>query len=259
VARALRRGAILVGVLVIVYVALAGYSLSKFRPNDVGASALSSPELVGQQLSLGAQLNLTNPGILPINSLSIAASVRFSNGTLIASAAPASVSIPAGATAHLPLALSVPLSTSGGDLSLLTADQTLVVRFNVNVTYATVFTAALQANSNYSWGAPFSRLNVTPGSPIPGPGSNVSLPLTISFSDHAASADRGTITIALTMHPAGCPSSSTTIGLNVPPQGSYSQTTDFNTTRNCIVPGQQVALTYSGPGFTFTFPPQSLP
>jgi hypothetical protein len=254
-ARALRRAGVISLVLVIVFVAAVAYSavqVVKTRP-QVGQSAVA--EEVNGTVGLTTSFTLANPGFFPIQGFGLAFRIANASGDLLVASVAGPVTIDAQTTEMLPIALYIPLTTSG--TSLLTEDQSL--RWDVwgNATYGYLFPLSVNVQTNRSWGAPFANLSVSVGAPEMQGGSEV-VPITLTFSNDASFTDAGNLDFQV-VPVSGPECAQGSFALDVPSHTPYSQTENVPFTTGCDPSGGHVGAQYVTPTYSVALPPEAIP
>lgn len=256
-ARAMRRLGGVVLALLLIYAATVAYSAEQVATSSQQSHSLSAQFAPNGTIEVTGSLTLSNPGIYPIQAFELLGRISNGTGVFLGQMHVGPTTIASGTTGVFPIAISLPISSSGPAASLLTVDQTLVVRAWANATYAYLFPLSVSLFENRSWGAPFEGFRATPGAPVP-QGAGMAIPVTIVFSNHASSADQGTLIIGI--ESAGFTTCGTdTLDLAVASGDSYDQTQDVTLASGCSPAGGQLLVTYATPSGTVAFPPEAIP
>jgi hypothetical protein len=256
-ARAFRRTSVIVLVVVILFVGTVAYSaveLVRDSPRSGGYSAGFEPN---GTVELTGSFELSNPGLYPLSGLSVSMRIQNSTGSLIGAVGSGPTTLGAGATATIPIALYLSAGAGGPAGSLLVTDQYLTVGFWGNATYAYLFPVSVHFDQNKSWGAPFENFAASVGEPTV-EGSLVSVPVTISFSNHAGFTEAGTLMVVLDST-GGTSCGQTSFSLNVAPGSFYSETQSFSLASGCSLSGGSVDATFVEGGSSIALPPEPIP
>jgi len=256
-ARALRWASTVVLVVLLIFAGTVAYSAVEVARSSAQARSLSASFAPNGTVEITGSFTLSNPGLYPIQGLSLTARVANGAGVLLGTLGVGPAEVAPSTTGVFPIALYLPASTSSPAESLLTEDQYLGVNAWGNATYAYLFPLSVSLSETRFWGAPFEGLQVSVGTPS-STGGTITVPVTLTFANHAASADSGTITFELES------SSFVTCGggsfsLAVPPGGFYEETQNAVLSPGCPLAGGTLLTTYSNGGGTIPFPPKALP
>ncbi|HLM91246.1 MAG TPA: hypothetical protein VK424_04240 [Thermoplasmata archaeon] len=256
-ARAFRRLSLLVLVLLILFTASVAYSAVETARSSSQLSGVSAAFGSNGTIILSSTLHLNNYGFYPVEDLTLVVRVTNTTGVFLGAATIGPTTLPNQASSYYPLTLYVPISATGPGPSLLTQDQTLPVRVWGNATFGYLFPIALRFADNRSWGAPFANLQLSVGAPTL-LGGTWSVPVTLSFADHAPLSDSGVLNfVVLSAGGTACGSGSFT--MDVPPHTPYSQTTNVPLASGCSPAGGEVTSTFVTPGYTLVLPPEPIP
>lgn len=256
-ARLLRRLSLVVLVLLILFVASAGYSafsLVRSSPQSGGYAASFS---ANDTLSVTGSVSLSNPGYYPVSGLSLGLRIENATGTLLGDLSTAPVTLAARSTTDFPVRLFVPISATGAAASLLVRDQFLQVGVWGNATYAYLFPVSVHFVQQKSWGAPFASLAITAGTPRTGNGG-VNVPVTVSFANHASFTESGAITLVL-LSTGGTECANTSFPVLVAPGGLYDQTENVALAGSCTIAGGSADATFVSGGQSVSLPPVGVP
>jgi len=256
-ARALRWVSALVLVALVVFAGTVAYSAVEVARSSPQSQGLSASLAANGTIEIGGSFSLSNPGLYPIQGFQLTARIATDTQVFLGQLAVGPTDIAPTATGTFPIALYLPLSGFAAATSLLTQDQYLRVNAWGNATYAYLFPLSVALTENRSWGAPFEDFQASVGMPSGGGGS-VTVPVTVTFSNHASFAEAGVL--AFTIQSAGgadCGGSSFTI--SVAPQGLYDQTQDVTLAPGCSPVGGEVLSTYSSGGAPIPLPPEVIP
>jgi hypothetical protein len=255
-ARALRWVGALVFVALVVYAATVAYSAVEVARSSAQSHGLSASFAANGTIEISGSFILSNPGLYPIESLRLTASVANATGVFLGKTSAGPTTVTASSNATFPLALYLPVSSDNAAVSLLTEDQNLRVNAWANATYAYLFPLSVGLSENRSWGAPFEGLTVMLGAPSGG-GGTVTVPVTLVFSNHAGISDVGTLTFVIQAASlADCGGGAFTI--DVPPGAPYDQTQDVTLGSGCSPAGGQILSTYSTGGTLIPLPPEPI-
>jgi hypothetical protein len=256
-ARALRRMAVVVLVLLILFTASVVYSAAETARSSSQLSNVSASFEGNGTLLLSSTLTLSNQGIYPIEGLHLGLRVTNASGTFLGAVGFGPSTLASQATTSYALSFFVPVGATGPGPSLLTEDQTLPVRIWANATVGYLFPVALTLSDNRSWGAPFADLHFSVGAPTM-QGGTVAVPVDLSFEDHAPLADAGTLQFAI-LSSRGLTCGSGSFPINVPSESPYNQTTTVTLASGCSPSGGEVTSEYVTPSYTVVLPPEALP
>lgn len=233
------------------------YSAVEVGRSSVQSRSLSAAFVPNGTIEVSGSFTLANPGFYPIRGFELSA--RIANGTdvLLGTVRVGPTTIAAGATGLFPVALFLPISSTGPAESLLTEDQYLDVNAWGNTTYAYLFPLSVSLAETRSWGAPFEGFHASIGTPTLGNGG-VTVPVTVTFSNHASLVEVGTLSFVIESSTlADCGGGS--FSLDVPPGGLYDQTQDVTLSSGCSPSGGQLLATYSSSSGTTVLPPEAIP
>jgi hypothetical protein len=256
-ARALRRAATVAIVLIVVLIATEAYSAIRLASSSPHAGSLEPSFGPNDTMLLTGSFYLTNDGLYPLSGLSIAFQVFNATGALLGSGTAGPASAAPGQNASIAAVLRLPVDASSPGASLLTLDQTLSVDVVGNVTVGYLFPVSLAADLNHTWGAPFANLTVAPGTPVPA-GSDVDVPVTVTFSDDASFADVGSVAYAV-VPTSNVPCTNGSWAIDVPAGTAYDQTQTIVVPDSCPTTGTVLTLAYSTDGVTVSLPPEAFP
>ncbi len=257
--RALNRATALVVIALVIFLVICAYSIFQLKPSNVQGVNQFSASLGDHSASLGGSIMISNPGLAPVNSIAIFTAADLENGVSIGNISLPSLSLAPAANTRIPYALVVSFAPGSPAESLLFEDHHLAMAVDVNVTYAWVFTAKVAIAGTFSWGAPFYGINVTAGTPTANPNGTATVPLTLSFSNHARFGLNGSISAdVLSAGGTGC--GSVVFPVLVPAGTSYSQSEDVTGQPGCLTTGSTIQFTYAlGPRLSITLPPEPFP
>ncbi|MGA8663681.1 MAG: hypothetical protein WB809_01225 [Thermoplasmata archaeon] len=256
-ARALRRLSLLVLILLILFTASVAYSAVETARSSSQLSNVTAAFGANGTIILSSTLRLSNNGFYPVDDLTLVVRVTNTTGVFLGAASIGPTTLSSQGSTIYPLTLYVPINTTGPGPSLLTEDQTLPVRVWGNATFGYLFPIGLSFADNRAWGAPFANLEFAVGTPTL-MGGTLSVPVTLSFANHAPISDSGMLDFAVrSAGGAECGSGSFT--MNVPPQTPYSQTTDVALASGCSPAGGEVLSTFVTPSYTLVLPPEPIP
>ena len=258
VARILRRLSLVVLVLLMLFVATAGYSAYQFvQASPQSGGGYSAAFAANDTVAVTGSVSLSNPGYYPVAGFSLGLRILNASGALIGQLRSDPVTIGAGATTTFPVSLSLPLATAAPVVSLLVADQTLSVGVWGNATYAYLFPVSVHFDQEKSWGAPFANFQITAGTPSAGSNGFV-VPITISFANHADFTESGTLRLAL-VSVGGPVCGTSSFPMDVPPGSLYDQTENVVLANGCSVAGGSAETTFVSGGETISLPPEPIP
>jgi hypothetical protein len=256
-ARALRWVSALVLVVLILFAVTVAYSAVEVARSSPQSNGLSASLAANGSIEIGGSFSLSNPGFYPIQDFELTARIANASGVFLGDLGVGPTEIAPSSTGVFPIALYVPVSTSGAVEALLTEDQELRVTAWGNATYAYLFPLSVHLAENRSWGAPFANFAVSVGAPTGGGGS-LTVPVTVTFSNHASFAEFGTLTFTIvSSDQSDCGGSA--FSLNVGPGESYDQTQDVTLASGCSPSGGQLLSTFSSGGTPVPLPPEAIP
>jgi len=256
-ARALRWVSALVLVALVVFAGTVAYSAVEVARSSPQSRGLSASIATNGTIEISGSFTLSNPGLYPIQGFKLTARIANDVGVFLGQLGVGPTAIAPSSTGTFPIALYLPIATSGAVASLLTEDQYLRVNAWGNATYAYLFPLSVALSENRSWGAPFEALQASVGAPTGGGGS-ITVPVTVTFSNHAGFPDEGVLTY--TIESSGgvdCGGGSFTI--DVPPGALYDQTQDVSLNSGCSPAGGQLVSSYSTGGTPFPLPTEPIP
>jgi len=254
-ARALRRLSAIAFVVLILFVALVGYSAVQIIHSQPHLGTTTSTVEPNQTVDVATQFSLTNPTYFSIQHFALHFLILNASNVPLLDARAGPVSIAAGGASNLPINLYVPLTAAGE--SLLTEDQYLDWNVWGNASYAYLFTVSIGEATERAWGAPFDDLQVSVGAPALVNGQ-LEVPVTISFSNDATFAVDGSLNYQV-VPPSGPDCSQGSFGLNVPSGTGFDETQDAAYATGCNPAGGQVDSEYVGNGFSVSLPSEPIP
>jgi len=244
-------------VVLIIYAGTVAYSAVEVARSSAQARSLSASFASNGTVEITGSFTLSNPGLYPIQGFALTARVANGAGILLGTLGVGPAEIAPSTTGVFPIALYLPVSASGPAESLLTEDQYLSVNAWGNATYAYLFPLSVSLSETRFWGAPFEGLQLSVGAPSIA-GGTTTVPVTLTFANHAASADSGTITFLIeSSNFVDCGGGS--FSLAVPAGGFYDQTQNAVLSPGCPLAGGELLTTYSNGGGTIPLPPEALP
>jgi hypothetical protein len=255
--RLFRRLSLLVLVVTIVFLATVAYSAVRL--------VQSSPQTGGYSASFGANgtvavtgsVELSNPGFYPVAGFTLGLRVLNNSGWFLGELRAGPVTLAPGAATTFPIALYLPIAAGTPAESLLVTDQYLSVGVWGNTTYAYLFPISVHFSQTKFWGAPFSNLRVTVGTPALENGSVV-VPVTVTFTNHAPFTEFGTVNFQV--FPAnGTACGASSFSLNVLPGERFDQTENVGLSGGCSIAGGHANATFVSGGTTIPLPSEALP
>jgi hypothetical protein len=244
-------------VLLIIYAGTVAYSAVEVAHSSVQSRSLSASFAPNGTVEVGGSFTLSNPGLYPVDGVTLTARIANGAGVLLGKLAVGPNDIAPSSTGVFPFDLYLPVSASGPATSLLTEDQYLGVNAWGNATYAYLFPISVSLTETRSWGAPFEGFQATVGTPSGG-GGTVTIPITVTFSNHAGSPDTGTIAFVIES-PGFVECGGGSFVINVPSGGFYDQTQNVALSPGCNPSGGQVLSTYLSSGGSTPLPPEAIP
>jgi len=254
-ARALRRLGTVVVVILVLFAATVAYSAVEVAHSSVQSRALTASFAPNATLEISGSFAVSNPGLYPIQGVTLTARITNGAGVLLGTVGVGPKDIDPSATVDFPIAVFFPVTSAGPAGSLLTVDQYLDVTAWGNLTYAFLFPLSVTLNETRAWGAPFEGFHVGVGTPA---GGGTTVPVTMTFANHASSYDSGTVTFTLES-PSYVDCGSGMFQLDVPPGGFFDQTQNVAIATGCNLTGGSVLSAYSGSGGTTPLPPEAIP
>ncbi len=257
-ARALRRVSVVIVVLLLLFLATVGYSafeLVRSSPQQSGGYSAGFDS--NDTISVTGSLSVSNPGWYPLSGFTLSLRILNASGVYLGEVSDGPVTLAAGATTSVPIALYLPVAANGAAESLLVQNQYLDLGVWGNATYAYLFPVSVHFDQNKSWGAPFSDFSVSVGTPSVANGSTT-VPVTISYSNDASFAEAGSLGMTVRSS-GGTACGGATYPLNVAPQSFYYETRNVTLATGCSIAGGSVVAVYSGNGVNLALPPEPLP
>jgi hypothetical protein len=256
-ARALRWISTIVLVALIIFAGTVVYSAVQVARSSAQSRGLSASFAANGTVEVGGSFTLSNPGVYPISGFTLTARIENSSGVNLGEIGVGPSGIAAFSTGVFPIALYLPVSSSGPTASLLTVDQTLRVNAWGNATYAYLFPLSIELAENRSWGAPFEGFTASLGTPTGG-GGTITIPVTVTFSNHASFPDTGTLSFVIeSAAHVSCGGSQ--FSISAEPGSLYDQTQDVTLSSGCSPAGGQILSTYSTGGTPIPLPPEAIP
>jgi hypothetical protein len=256
-ARSIRLVGLVVLILVVVFVVTAAYSASRLRVERSNAAGPTAEFAGTDRIVVVSAVNLSNPGLYPIDQLTIVSRIAWPDGTLLASSESTPQSIAGMSSVTVPVRLDLNPGATGSLYALLTKDEVLPVTTWANATYAGAFPVSVAVRTNYSWGAPFAGLAATAGTPVDANGS-FQEPVTVTFANDAPLADQGTFAFSL-IGAQGQVCGSGTLGVDVPPGSSFGQSLRIPIATGCPLAGGSVMANYQSASWNLALPPEAIP
>ena len=256
-ARWLGRISLAILVVVLVYLASAVYSAARLVDSTPAAS---SPTLAfaNDTVELRGSVTISNPGLYPVEGFQVTLRVLNDTGLLLGESIDAAATLPAGSATVYPVTIDVgALGLTGPLVSLLITDQPISTDVWGNATFAYLVPVSVHFTQNRTWGAPFSGLRISPG-PVNDDGRSVTVPVTVSFANHASVADQGTLAVAL-HDAAGDLCGNTTYSIDVASAQAYSQTEVISVPSGCSLSGGSVDAAYVTSGTSVELPSEEIP
>jgi len=255
--RLFRRLSLLVLVVTIVFLATVAYSAVRFVQSSPERGGYAAQFASNGTVAVTGSVELSNPGFYPVDGFTLGLRVLNSSGWFLGEIHAGPVTLAPGVATTVPLALYLPVVAGTPAESLLVADQDLTVGVWGNTTYAYLFPISVHFSQTKFWGAPFSNLTVTPGSPTLENGSVV-VPVTVTFANHATFTEFGTLNFQV--FPASGPAcGSSSFALNVLPGARFDQTENVGLSAGCSIAGGHVDATFASGGTVLPLPSESLP
>ncbi len=256
-ARVFRRVSLVALVLLILYLATVGYSASELVQSSPRSGGFSAGFAANNSVSIQGSFSLSNPGMYPVSALSLEMRIQNGSGALLGAVVAGPVTLAPQAATTFPISVYLPIQPVGAAASLLVSDQYLTLGLWGNATYAYLFPISIHFDQQRSWGAPFSNLRISVGTPVVG-GGNLSAPVTVGFTNHASFAEVGNLALAL-LSARGAACGEVSFSLAVPPSGFYFQTENAAMTSGCSLSGGSAVATFVGSGASIVLPPEALP
>jgi len=256
-ARDLRIVAVLVLVIVLFVVALEAASAVEVLQSGPSTSSLSAAFAPNGTLAVTGTFTLRNAGFLPISGFSLAFRVLAESGTFLGQSSVGPFNVASGNMVNLPVAFYLPIASAGPSTSLLTVDQYLSVHLWANTTYGYLFPVSIGSIANKSWGAPFAHYSLLVGMPSVVNGSTT-VPVTLSFEDHASFGESGTIDFAI-VSSGGTVCGSGSVPVSVSPQGNFLAQRTVPLVTGCSPRGGSATATYVASSLALPLPTESLP
>ncbi len=243
--------------VLILFVGSAAYSAVETARSGSTVGAFAASFQPNGTIQLTGTLTLGNQGFYPVRDLTLSLRVANGSGALVGSIQFGPEDLAGGSGGSFPILFYLPVSASGPGPSLLTRDQSLPVVVWANATVGYLFPISLLAQSNRSWGAPFADLAWQVGTPR-ATGGTVSVPVTVSFQNHADFAEVGTIDVTVRSS-GGAACGSGGFVLNDPPGAPYTNTTSIDLAAGCSPAGGSISAAYVTPSYTIPLPPEAIP
>lgn len=259
--RLLRRLGVVALVVLLVYVAIAGYSATQIHVASIGRSVTAQAQ--AKSVTVTAGIEIDNHGWVPIQDVSLVTFVWFPDGGgLIAQAASPVVNIDAESSVTVPVTLTVPLNLSStardGGISLLTHSLNLPADTWANATFAGLATLQLSDDTAVPWGAPFYELNVTVGTPSVAANGTTTVRAEVFYINQAPFTEIGTLHFSLDTA-GGTSCASNQLAIDVPQNATFDQTVTATIPASCDLSGGSVRASYSGDGLNVAFPSEPIP
>lgn len=258
VVRALRAIGWVILIVVVAYLALAGYSVLRLSPKGSGGGQSFAVTAQGE-LQITAQVNLSNPGYFAFSGLALTAIISLpgSNVTwLEGNSSP--VDLASQGRGQLAVSFEVPLGSLGPATMLLTGDSHLNVTEFVNGTYAMFLGFTVENRQNLSWGAPFEGFQATPLSETPQPNGTMAVSINLQFANHASFGVVGAVLSELRDR-SGSVCTTLRFPVSSLPQTSVDTTETGYVPSSCALSGGEIDSTFEAPSYSVPLPPQGIP
>jgi hypothetical protein len=181
-------------VIIVAYLAFAGYSIFQLSASDLSGFDTVQPALGNQSAQLTGDLAIRNPGVAPVNSINFKGLAALPNGTNLANVGLPSFSLGPSGSGRLPFSIHISFREGAPAEVLLFEDNSLHLLFALNVTYAYLFTVQVLATAQIGWGAPFYNFTESLSNPVLEPNGTETETLAVSFANHARFGVSGTLT-----------------------------------------------------------------
>ena len=257
VARLFRRLSLLVLVVLILFMVSVGYSAVEFVRSSPQSGDYSASFVANDTVSVSGSMSLSNPGFYPVAGFSLGLRIENASGAFLGALSTTPRTIAPGTTTTIPVELSLPISAAGPAVSLLITDQFLSVGVWGNATYAYLFPVSIHFVQQKSWGAPFANLAISAGTPVAG-GGGVTVPITVTFANHADFAESGTLQVALESS-SGATCGAGAFPMDVPPGAFYDQTESLALASGCPISGGSAVAVFVSGSETIPLPPEGIP
>jgi hypothetical protein len=245
-------------VALLVFLASVGYSGYELAQASPQAGGFSAGFATNDTVSISGTLSLSNAGLYPVSGLTLSLRVLNRSSVFLGVVSAGPVTVAARSTAVFPIALYLPIASSGPAESLLVQDQELEVGVWGNATYAYLFPASVHFDQNKSWGAPFAGLRVGVGAPSSLANGSTVVPVTVSFSNHASFTESGALRLDL-RSPTGASCGTTSYLLDAAPSAFVDQTQRVSIAAGCSLAGGTAVATVEMAGTTVALPPEPIP
>ena len=255
--RLLRRLSLVVLLVTVVFLATVAYSAVRLVQSSPQTGGYSASFASNDSVAVTGALQLSNPGIYPVAGFTLGLRVLNSSGDFLGALRAGPVTLAAGATTQFPVALYLPIAAGTPAESLLVNDQYLTVGVWGNATYAYLFPISVHFTQTKFWGAPFSGLKITAGTPTLIGGSLV-VPVTVTFTNDAPFTEFGNLDVQV-VQANGLVCGSGSFSLNVLPEALFDQTQNLGLSAGCSTAGGHVSAEFVSGGTTIPLPPEGLP
>ena len=257
VARLFRRLSFAVLVVLILFMASVGYSAVEFVRASPQSGSYSASFAHNDTVSVTGSVSLSNPGFYPVAGFSLGLRIANASGVFLGDLSTTPRTLAPGSTTTFPVGLSLPISVTGPAVSLLVTDQFLSVGVWGNATYAYLFPVSIHFVQQKSWGAPFANLAITAGTPVAG-STGVSVPITVTFANHADFTESGTLQVAL-FSSGGATCAAGAFPMDVPSGAFYDQTENLVLASGCSIAGGSAVAAFVSGSETIPLPPEGIP
>jgi hypothetical protein len=255
--RFLRRLSLVVLVLTIVFLATVAYSAVRLVQSSPQTGGYSASFASNGTVGVTGSVELSNQGFYPVSGFTLGLRVLNSSGWFLGELHAGPVTLAPGVATTFPIALYLPIAADPPAESLLVTDQYLSVGVWGNTTYAYLFPISVHFSQTKFWGAPFSNLRITTGSPTVENGSVV-VPLMLTFTSHATFTELGTLSVQV-FAATGLACGGGSFSLAVPPGEPFDQTQNIALSSGCSVAGGHAEAAFISGGTTIPLPPEALP
>jgi hypothetical protein len=221
-----------------------------------------SAELIGTAILVNVTFPIPNHGYYNVRDLTLVA--IFTNQTIqstplaVTTGGPAN--IPGHGTGNVTLLTEFDLADPAGPF-LLENDAVIQGTLFLNASYALVVPVNLIVGFSYNWGAPFSDLTYSTGTPVPESNGTVAIPVTINFVNQTPGLSlTGAVAVTVTQ-PNGTLCTRQTFPVSMHP-GPLTWAYTFYAPETCSFSGDTITSVFTSPGpppFSVNLPTETIP
>lgn len=252
IARWLHLAGTILLVLLIVGLALIGYSALGIKANTPSGGSSSTTSFANNAITQTTSANLTNGGLVPISGLTFDVIAYVIGGPVVGESSAPGVTVNPGASYHIPIVVNISVAPSSPGQQLLVSNATIGVEGWLNATagYLLSVSIGISPGNQSSWHAPFAGFGVQVVQ------SGSSAQVTVTFANYASVPVEGTMLVTLA-NSAGttCGTASVSVTPPVMTGSSFSGSATASLSSGCTPATAVATITGTAPTtYSFTLP-----